>query len=49
MRLAGPILRFALGGTYGYSVPWDNCAGRPQEPDYGGGDYYSKNVGIWAR
>ena len=41
--------RFAIGAAYSYSEPWDNCAGWPQDPGYGGGDYYPKNVRIWVR
>jgi formylglycine-generating enzyme required for sulfatase activity len=41
--------RFAIGGAYSYSEAWDNCAGWPQKPDYGGGNYYPKNVRIWVR
>lgn len=46
---ASEPLRFAIGGAYSSSAPWDNCAGWPQKPDYGGGDYYPKNIRIWAR
>jgi formylglycine-generating enzyme len=41
--------RFAIGGAHSYGEPWDNCAGWPQAPDYGEGDYYPKNVRIWVR
>jgi len=41
--------RFAIGAAFSYSQPWDNCAGWPQEPGYGGGDYYPTNVRVWVR
>jgi hypothetical protein len=41
--------RFAIGAAYSYSEPWQNCAGWPQDPGYGGGDYYPNNVRIWVR
>jgi len=41
--------RFAIGAAQSYSEPWQNCAGWPQAPGYGGGDYYPKNVRIWVR
>jgi hypothetical protein len=41
--------RFAIGAAYGYNDRWQNCAGWPQDPGYGGGDYYPNNVRIWVR
>lgn len=41
--------RFAIGGSLADTVPWTNCAGWPQAPDYGGYVYYPSNFRIWVR
>ena len=41
--------KLAIGGAVSYSVPWDNCAGWPQQPSIVDTQYYPNNFRIWIR
>jgi hypothetical protein len=45
----GAIPRHAIGAANSYDMPWNNCAGWPQDPDYAGNDFYPNYVRVWVR
>jgi len=45
---AEPI-HFAIGAAYSHTEPWGQCAGWPQEPNYGDYNFLPDNYRIWLR
>jgi hypothetical protein len=38
-----------IGASKSSSTSWDNCAGWPVAPDFGGTNYYPDNFRVWSR
>lgn len=45
----GAVPHLAIGAANDYATPWSNCAGWPQDPDYGGVDFYPNYIRVWLR
>ncbi|WP_437672641.1 hypothetical protein [Sorangium sp. So ce131] len=41
--------RLLLGGSWGYTRPWENCAGWPQVVDYFGESFFPHHFRVWVR
>jgi hypothetical protein len=45
---AEPV-HFAIGAAYSHTEPWGQCAGWPQDPNYGDYNFLPDNYRIWLR